>query len=138
MTDGPAATADLPTFRYHPDPVGTGTAVRCDDPCEICGRPAGYRYEGPAAYVEGPFGDEVETMCLRCVADGTASPRLASEDGPATFVDLEGCVPGDVPAAVVDEIAHRTPCFAGWQQERWLFHCGDGGGPPQGGVGGRP
>lgn len=99
---------------------------------------AGYRYEGPAAYVEGPFGDEVETMCLRCVADGTASSRLASEDGPATFVDLEGCVPGDVPAAVVDEIAHRTPCFAGWQQERWLFHCGDGGDPPQGGVGGRP
>lgn len=21
---------------------------------------------------------------------------------------------------------HRTPGFCGWQQEQWLFHCGDG------------
>jgi uncharacterized protein CbrC (UPF0167 family) len=23
-------------------------------------------------------------------------------------------------------ITRRTPGFAGWQQERWLVHCGDG------------
>jgi uncharacterized protein CbrC (UPF0167 family) len=26
---------------------------------------------------------------------------------------------------VVDEVVHRTPGFAGWQQERWWTHCGD-------------
>ena len=26
----------------------------------------------------------------------------------------------------MDEILHRTPGFAGIQQERWLFHCSDG------------
>jgi uncharacterized protein CbrC (UPF0167 family) len=31
----------------------------------------------------------------------------------------------NVPAAVVDEVAHRTPGFSGWQQERWWTHCGD-------------
>ena len=26
---------------------------------------------------------------------------------------------------MVAEVAERTPGFAGWQRERWLFHCGD-------------
>ncbi len=30
-----------------------------------------------------------------------------------------------MPAAVVDEVLHRTPGFRGWQQERWLAHCND-------------
>jgi uncharacterized protein len=30
-----------------------------------------------------------------------------------------------VPAAVVEEVAYRTPCFSGWQQEPWFTHCGD-------------
>ena len=32
-----------------------------------------------------------------------------------------------VPEAVVEEVAYRTPCFIGWQQERWFTHCGDAG-----------
>ncbi|OIJ65019.1 hypothetical protein WN71_025805 [Streptomyces mangrovisoli] len=35
-------------------------------------------------------------------------------------------VPDDVPWSVVEEITRRTPGFAGWQQEAWLYHCGDG------------
>jgi uncharacterized protein CbrC (UPF0167 family) len=31
-----------------------------------------------------------------------------------------------VPAAVLEDLARRTPGFSAWQQERWLFHCGDG------------
>ena len=27
---------------------------------------------------------------------------------------------------VVEEITRRTPGFTGWQQESWLYHCGDG------------
>jgi uncharacterized protein len=29
---------------------------------------------------------------------------------------------------VIEEIARRTPGFAGWQQERWLTCCGDAAG----------
>lgn len=35
-------------------------------------------------------------------------------------------VPDDVPFSVVEEITQRTPGFASWQQESWLYHCGDG------------
>ena len=26
---------------------------------------------------------------------------------------------------VIEEVAHRTPGFSGWQQEQWWTHCGD-------------
>ncbi len=26
---------------------------------------------------------------------------------------------------MLDEVACRTPGFYGWQQEHWLYHCGD-------------
>ncbi|WP_199753281.1 CbrC family protein [Actinoplanes sp. ATCC 53533] len=35
-------------------------------------------------------------------------------------------VPDDVPAHVIEEITRRAPGFRGWQQESWLYHCGDG------------
>jgi uncharacterized protein CbrC (UPF0167 family) len=41
------------------------------------------------------------------------------------FVDVGDGWPDDVPAGVLDELTRRTPGFAGWQQERWLFHCAD-------------
>jgi uncharacterized protein CbrC (UPF0167 family) len=34
--------------------------------------------------------------------------------------------PTDVPREVLEQIARRTPGFSGWQQEHWLYHCGDG------------
>ena len=30
-----------------------------------------------------------------------------------------------VPETVIEEVAYRTPGFAGWQQEKWWTHCGD-------------
>jgi uncharacterized protein CbrC (UPF0167 family) len=32
----------------------------------------------------------------------------------------------EVGGEVVATIERRTPAFSGWQQERWLFRCGDG------------
>jgi uncharacterized protein len=111
---------DLPSFRYHPDPVGTGSALPTDAPCDVCARPAVFRYDGPLD------GRAVGVLCLRCIADGAASSALALPDGrPAEFTDATIGAPDDVPPDVVDEVAQRTPGFTGWQQERWLYHCSD-------------
>jgi uncharacterized protein len=105
----------LPTFTYHPDPVATGSVVRTDEACEACDQVRGYIYTGPVYAVE-----EIELLCPWCIADGSAARDLG-----VTFGTVDG-VPIDVPAEVLDEVLHRTPGFAGWQQERWLFHCSDG------------
>ncbi len=54
-------------------------------------------------------------------ADGSAAREFDAE-----FTDVGWGVPADVPQSVMDEIAHRTPGFHSWQQDHWLYHCGDG------------
>lgn len=111
---------ETPSFRYHPDPVATGSAVRASDLCDLCERPAGLRYVG------GIFGRQAEVLCLRCIGDGTAAHRLALPDGrPAEFTDVGWGVPDNVPMSVREELSQRTPGFIGWQEEHWLYHCGD-------------
>lgn len=110
-----AGMNDLPSFAYHPDPIATGSVVASDDPCETCGAARGAIYTGPVYAV-----DEVEAVCPWCIADGSVAAQFD-----ATFTDVDPA-PDGVPADVLDEIARRTPGFAGWQQERWLFHCNDG------------
>jgi len=72
-------------------------------------------YSGPICAVE-----EIEILCPWCIADGSAAHELEAE-----FTTTDGA-PDGVPDVVHDEIVKRTPGFAGWQQERWLFHCSDG------------
>ena len=106
-------------FRYHPDPVATGSAVSTDAACSLCGTPRGIRYKGPV------YGSQTGSLCLHCIASGEAAERLGTAGvGPAMFSDAMG-VPDDVPASVVDEVTMRTPGFSGWQQDRWLYHCAD-------------
>jgi uncharacterized protein CbrC (UPF0167 family) len=62
----------MPGFRYHPDPVATGSAEVSGAACDLCGKRSGFRYEGPIS------GVEVAEICLGCIADGTASERLAA------------------------------------------------------------
>ena len=37
----------LPTFRYHEDPLATGSIVSSPNACRRCGRQRGYIYVGP-------------------------------------------------------------------------------------------
>ena len=105
---------DLPTFRYHPDTVSTGSIVESKEVCERCGAAGGFVYSGPTYAV-----DEIEFLCPWCIADGSAAQEFEAE-----FTTTDGA-PGDVPGAVLDAVVHRTPGFAGWQQERWMFHCAE-------------
>ena len=111
---------DLPTFRYHPDPVATGSVERSDAECACCSRRRGYVYVGPEFSEEDLSG----RVCPWCIADGSAHAKFDAE-----FLDPEGIggYPRSlvIPQAVIEEVAFRTPCFLGWQQERWLACCGD-------------
>lgn len=107
-------TERLPVFRFHPDPLATGSFVTSAEKCERCGEARGLVYEGPTYAVA-----EVEFLCPWCIADGSAAKKFDAE-----FTTVDGA-PGDVPSQVLDEVLCRTPGFAGWQQERWLFHCSD-------------
>jgi uncharacterized protein CbrC (UPF0167 family) len=113
------ATA-LPEFKYHPDPVGTGSIIPSIVECRSCGKSRGWLYVGPT-YSEI---DLDEQLCPWCIADGTAHQKFGVE-----FVDPQGVGGyGDwdsPPEPVIEEVCFRTPSFNGWQQERWFTHCGD-------------
>jgi uncharacterized protein CbrC (UPF0167 family) len=114
------ADTPLPFFKYHPDPLASGSIEESDTECVCCGRARGYIYTGPV-YAE----EEYEaSICPWCIADGQAAERLD-----ASFTD-EAEIGGygewdEVAESVIEEVARRTPGFSGWQQERWWTHCGD-------------
>ena len=104
----------------HPDPVANGVLVPSETSCVRCGEKRGWVYTGPV-YAIGEYDG---CICPWCIADGTAHEQLG-----ASFTDEDG-IGGEgewdaVPTPVLEEVAHRTPGFAGWQQERWWTHCGD-------------
>ncbi|GAA3069926.1 CbrC family protein [Streptomyces glomeratus] len=111
MSD-PATTAELPSFPYHPDPLATGSVVAADTECLCCGLRRGYVYVGPVYAVA----DVRAELCPWCIADGSAAERFGAQ-----FTE----VTGEAPKSVVRTVERCTPGFSGWQQERWLTHCGD-------------
>jgi uncharacterized protein len=115
----------LPTFKYHPDPIKTGSIEPSPVECACCGEARGYIYSGPV-YAEDELDDRI---CPWCISDGSAHAKFG-----ASFTDEAGVggYPGGsaqwdkVTRAVIEETAFRTPGFSGWQQEQWWTHCGDG------------
>lgn len=109
---------ELPSFRYYPDPLGTGVIQEAPDrPCLGCNRIRGYLYMGPVTTEKNFILDE--HLCPWCVADGTAAKQFGALFNYAGLME-------DVPDSVRDEIEQRTPGFVAWQQEQWLACCGDG------------
>jgi uncharacterized protein CbrC (UPF0167 family) len=105
----------LPEFRYHPDPIVSGSVVASDEKCLCCGQARGYIYTGPV-YAEE---DLDECLCPWCIADGSASSKYE-----ATFVDSEA-FPEETPEETVTEICERTPGFSTWQSGQWPACCDD-------------
>src|SRR5690242_17188860 len=106
---------DLPTFRYHRDPLLSGSIVASDRQCECCGEARGYIYTGPVYAVD----DLEDAICPWCIANGAAHEKYE-----AAFVDCDA-FPEDVPEPIIDEISYRTPGYSAWQQQRWFTCCGD-------------
>jgi uncharacterized protein len=110
---------ELPTFKYHRDPIATGSVVPSDRKCEVCGANRGFVYTG------APYGvRDLESVCPWCIADGSAHLKFGVEfvnrDSIGNYGQWESVHPD-----IVAEVAFRTPGFSGWQEERWYTHCGD-------------
>ena len=112
--------SSLPRFKYHPNPLGTGSIRKDERQCVCCGKATGYIYTGPV-YAENELDEQI---CPWCIGDGFAHERFGAE-----FTDESGIGGGgqweSVPDEVIVEVSHRTPGFSGWQQEQWWTHCGD-------------
>jgi uncharacterized protein len=108
---------DLPHFRFHPDPVTSGSIEASGRKCRCCDQARGWIYTGPA-YSESDLDD---AFCPWCIGDGSAHEKFE-----VTFVDSEAFDAGALPA-VIDEIITRTPGFATFQGERWPSCCGEPG-----------
>jgi uncharacterized protein len=110
----------IPIFKYHPDPIVTGSVVSSDAKCICCDQQRGFIYVGPVYAV-----DELsECICPWRIADGSAHIKFGAELTDAAGV---GGYPRiqKLPQLVIEEVAYRTPGFSGWQQERWLACCDD-------------
>lgn len=106
----------LPAFRYHPDPLATGSVVESGETCVCCVEARGYVYVGPV------YGDDDVSgrICPWCIADGSAADEYEAE-----FTDTGADVADDVDESVLEELGRRTPGFEAWQGDHWLYHCGD-------------
>ena len=108
--------AQLPKFKYHPDPLDTGAFEEVDPPqvCECCGKATSVRYTVPFYAVA-----DVKCLCPMCIANGTAAEKFDGE-----FQDESSTDPVN-DEEKRDELLHRTPGYCGWQQEYWRAHCDD-------------
>src|SRR5690349_10082418 len=90
---------DLPVFRYHLDPIASGSIEASDAECVCCNMRRGFIYTGPA-YSEAELD---ESLCPWCIADGSAH-----ETFDASFTD-EAQIPDGIPQDVIEEVTFRTP-----------------------------
>jgi uncharacterized protein len=109
-------TAPLPPFRYHPDPIRSGSVAESSAKCRCCSGARGFIYTGPV-YSEAD--DLDDAICPWCIADGSAHERFD-----ATFYD-EQDIPDVVAPDAVAEVATRTPGFDVWQNVEWPVCCDD-------------
>lgn len=105
---------DLPTFKYNPNAVKLGIINKERTTCPVCGQHRDYVYQGPFYCIE-----DVEGICPWCIKDGSAAKKYNGE-----FQDAASCDTVDNHEYLI-ELTTRTPGYSGWQQERWLSHCGD-------------
>ncbi|MEV5610529.1 CbrC family protein [Streptomyces sp. NPDC052225] len=104
----------MPAFRYHPDPLASGSFRASSEVCVCCDRRTGWIYTATFFTAQDTSG----RFCPWCIADGSAAERYEDE-----FTDSYGL--DGVSDEVVHEVTRRTPGFRSWQDPHWLVHCHD-------------
>ncbi len=107
---------ELPTFRYHPDPIASGAIVRENATCVCCERVVDHVYVA-SAYSIHEFD---RNLCPWCIADGTAHKKFDVE-----FCDSYPLQNAGINESIIAQVTSRTPGYISWQQEEWLSHCDD-------------
>ena len=106
--------ATFPQFKYNPNALKLGIIKKETTRCPVCEQVRDYVYEGPF-FSE----DDAEGICPWCIKVGSAAEKYSGE-----FQDSASCDTVDKDEYLI-ELTTRTPGYTGWQQERWLSHCGD-------------
>ena len=106
---------DLPKFRYHPDPIGTGAFEEGEEKtCPCCGKKRTVYYSITPYCVE-----DVDNICPNCIANGEAARKYD-----ASFI--QGAEwEGEPDKEKDEELFCRTPGYISWQGEYWLSCCDD-------------
>ena len=106
---------DLPFFKYHPDPLETGSFEEGEEKiCPCCGN------KSKVYYSSFPYCSEnVEYICPTCISNGEAARKFDAE-----FVQNAEWH-GELDMEKNDELFHRTPGYMSWQGEYWLSCCDD-------------
>ncbi|QQE11174.1 CbrC family protein [Planctomycetota bacterium] len=106
---------ELPKFKYHPDPIATGSIEASEDKCACCGMRRGY------LCVVGYFGQgDEEFMCPWCISDGTARRKLHNN-----LFDEWTLQKAGISKEIIDEVHQRTVPYESWQTPEWQACCGD-------------
>ena len=104
---------ELPTFRYHPNPVASGAVEPERARCECCERMVDHIYVASTYSTH-----DIDKLCPWCIADGTAHEKFDAE-----FADPYPLRDAGIDESIIAEVTTRTPGFISWQQEIWLSHC---------------
>ena len=65
---------ELPAFKYHMDPIKSGSIIKGSFTCPVCKKDRTYAYVGPFFSIE-----DVENICPWCIADGSAAKKYDGE-----------------------------------------------------------
>ncbi len=107
----------LPHFRYHPEPLASGSIEASATTCQVLWQGSWLRLHRFALF---PPRVAARQPSPWCIADGSAAARYE-----ASFSDDYPLLDAGVAADIVTEVCERTPGYTSWQQERWLVCCED-------------
>ena len=94
---------NFPLFKYHPDPIASGSVAESDESCLCCDQKRGFIYTGPVYAIE----DLDNKICPWCIADGSAAEKFE-----AVFTDEDGIGAEELAVETQEKVARRTPGFA--------------------------
>ena len=102
----------LPKFKYHPNLYQIDIVEFEKGICQCCGKEV-------TAYISSMYCEEdVDCICLDCVASGKAAEKFDGE-----FIQDAEKEVGDT--SKTEELFKRTPGYISWQGEYWLVCCDD-------------
>ncbi|MCK7633214.1 MULTISPECIES: CbrC family protein [unclassified Shewanella] len=113
---------ELPKFKYHPNPINTGSIVKSGEVCKCCNKKRGFIYKGSMYTRHRP-----EYICPWCIANGEAREKFEIEFSsimPAV-IDPKNPISINCPDSAFEELLYRTPGFSSYQEIEWPNHCED-------------